>query len=1144
MSIFYRKLIACMLAVMLLTSVALHAQQLNKDARVNVPQTEITLGDLFKLIEKATGTNIFYSKDVLNDKDKIRLKGGRMPLSDVLDAITKEKKLAYSFRNNFIIFQKKETINKSTGDKEVVSIKGVVVDDKGETMPGISVMASSGKQTITNENGEFLMRYIPSDDVLKVGAIGFETAMVTPNPYSPMRITLTPSLKQLDEVIVTALGIKRDEKSLGYATQKIDGIHVSEAPTNGVINALSGKVAGLNLTKGGGPMGSSRVILRGESILDVNSDGALIVVDGVPISTRFTGTGNTAYQDGDSPIDFGSALTDLNPDDIESINILKGPSAAALYGSRASQGAIIVTTKSGSRNKKGIGVSASSNIAIDEINHWPDWQYDYGQGLSNATYYSFGTSTDGPSTSNTSSAWGPKFNGQSYYQYNSPIDPVTLARSEREPWIPYKDNRKDFFRDGVTLTNSVSIAGGNDKSNMRLGITSMSNDWILPGTGYKRYSAAFSGSTKINDKITLGAKLNYTNKVADNLPNIGYNNQSISYFMLFQSPNVNLNWYKPYWVPGQEGVQQQHPFSSLIDNPYLIVYEMINASNRHNITGNATLDYRISDKLSLSLRTALDMGYEFRSQRRPKDTQKFQNGMYRQQTVFNDENNNDFLLKYTTKAGRDFLIKASVGGNQRNESLNFTNQMADNLAAPNVYNLANSSGAYKIQSQRNTKYVNSLYGFVNLSWRNALFMDITGRNDWSSSLPVANRSFFYPSVSGSASLTELFKLPKSIDLARVRASWASVGYDAPLGTYSLESTFVSGTISGTAANPDIIPNPNLKPQRNNSYEVGTNWAFFKNRVNIDLTYYHQVTKDQIIKAPTDASVGYAKILMNIGQVNNQGIEAMLKVLPVVTKNFNWAVNVNWARNRNKVLKLTDAVGGSMILAEGARGTLEAHEGRPLGDLYGIGLLRSPDGQVVYQDGLAQRTTETKLLGNTAPDWTGSVGNTFTYKNISLSVLIDCRKGGVIYSLSHGVAMELGKLKESEPGRDKPIVGKGVMLQDGKYVPNTVVAADISQYYDALYNRDVVETNLFSSGYIKLREVTLAYQMPRRWFRTGLKFVQDGSIGVYGRDLFVWSKFPMYDPETGTMDNSTIIPGFETGQFPSTRTMGVNVKLNF
>lgn len=1146
-------IVCCVLAVTLLTPVALFSQQPGKETVVNVPKGSITLEELFRLIKTATGKNIFYSKDVLNDKEKVTVNGGKMSVNEILEIVLKGRNVNYVYKNGFIVFQKKDAID--DGEKPAaqvgkqgpkINVSGMITDAKGDAVSGAVITAgNSGKKVVSSAIGEFSIKGITEGDVLKVNAVGFEAAFITPDAGKRMTISLKHSARVLDEVVVTALGIKRDEKSLGYSVQKIDGSAVSDAPTNGFVNALSGKVAGLNLTKIGGPMGSSRVILRGESILDLNSDGALIVVDGVPINTTFVGTSSSSYLDADSPIDFGSSLSDLNADDIETLNVLKGPAAAALYGSRASNGAIVITTKSGSKSKNGLGVSFNSNIAIDQINRWPDYQYEYGQGLSNENYYSYGTSADGASTSSTSSAWGPKFAGQSYFQYNSPTDPVSGARTERTPWVPYYNNRKDFFRNGVTFTNSASVSGGNDNGNMRLSLTSMSNDWIMPNTGYKRYTVAFSGTSKVNNKMTLSTKLNYTNKRADNLPNIGYNNQSIAYFMIFQNPNVDLSWYQPYWKPGQEGVAQVHPFSSLIDNPYLIVNEMINASQRHNVTGNVTMDLKLNSKWSLMVRSALDMGYEFRSQRRPKNTQKFPNGMYRQQTAFNLQNNNDFLLKYNTKLKNDFTLTASAGGNMRNDSRYYTGQNADNLAAPNTYNLANSSGAIASTSDRAFKYTNSLYAFANLGWRNALFLDLTARNDWFSSLPVQNRSFLYSSASASASLTELFHLPKVFNNARVRASYASTGYDPNLGNYNLEAVYVPGTLNGTASNSSTIPNPDLKPQRNNAIELGTQLAMFNNRLNLDLTVYHQATIDQIVTAPTDASVGYASMQTNIGEVDNKGIEVMLKGTPVVYRNFNWTVTVNWSLNRNKVSHLTDKLGGSMVLAEGARGTLEAHEGRPIGDIYGIGLQRSPDGQIIFQNGLPMQTTDTKLLGNSNPSWRGGIANTFTYKNISLNVLVDVRMGGQLYSLSHAALMELGKLKETLPGRaEGQITGKGVMLVDGKYVPNTVAATDVPGYYNAMYGRDVVEMNMESASWVKLREVTLQYTFPARWFRKGMRFIQNGSIGVYGRDLFVWTSFPGFDPETATLNSSTVVPGFETGQFPSTRTMGMNLKLNF
>ncbi|HVI45262.1 MAG TPA: SusC/RagA family TonB-linked outer membrane protein [Chitinophaga sp.] len=1031
----------------------------------------------------------------------------------------------------------------ATGAQEKQLFHGKVTDESNAALPGVSIMDQHGKMLgTTDASGVFAVK-TERGVTLTFTYLGFAASRYTvAGAENVISIVMKQNSKELNGVVVTALGISREQKSLGYATQKLDGGAVSNAPTNGFANALSGKVAGLNITKAGGPMGSSRIVLRGESILGSGGGEAIIVVDGVIVNNSFNGTGHQGYLGNDSPIDFGSALTDINPEDIETINVLKGPGAAALYGSRGAGGAIIITTKSGSRNVKGLGVTVSSNIAFDNVNHWPDYQYEYGQGTNNAKYYSYGQTADGPNTSSTSSSWGPKFDGQSYFQYNSPKD-ANGVRTERTPWVPYKNNRKDFFRTGMTFTNTVSIAGSNDKGDMRLSFTHMKNDWIMPNTGYKRYTISFAGNTQVSKKISLSTKIDYTNKDAGNLPNSGYNNQSIAYFINFQNPNVNLDWYKPYWKPGREGIEQNHPFSSLIDNPYLIVNEMINASMRHNLTGNVMAKYKILDNLELSLRSGLDFGYEFRNQRRPKNTQKFQDGMYRQQTVMNYENNNDFLLRYNKQINADFNIIASLGGNVRNQRRYYTNQRADKLAAVGVYNLTNSKDPVQSSSERPAAQVNSLYAFLNTSWRNKIFLDLTIRRDQSSTLPEHNNTFYYPSVVASAILSDMVNMPSLVSFAKLRASYASVGYDAALGTYSLEKDYVSGSITGSMSNGNVLPNPDLKPRRNNALEFGTEWRLFKNRAGIDVTYYTQRTINQIASIPIDRSTGYDYQLANVGIVENNGVEVVLNVTPVQQKNFEWKTSVNWALNRNKVIRLDPKVGSSIILAEGPRGTLEAREGHPLGELYGIGFLRSPDGQIVFKNGLAQMASDATYRGNANPDWRGGLNNQFTYKNLSLSILLDMRKGGKIYSLTHAILAEQGKIKETLPGRDNGLIGQGVKLdENGKYVPNDVLVTNMDLYYNAMFDRSNVEANTFDASYVKLREVVLSYKIPASLF--GRSFIKGAAVSLYGRDLFVWSDFPAFDPETATLNSNSIVPGFETGQFPSTRTIGANVKLNF
>ncbi|WP_160713164.1 SusC/RagA family TonB-linked outer membrane protein [Chitinophaga solisilvae] len=1134
----YRARIGCTALVMV---AVLNAHVQAQSVRVNLQGS-----NLAKVVEslqkQAPGYHFSFQQQALEKVkvDKINLH--QSSVKDALEYLQKNYGLQYLLEGNMVSVKYNPGAVRVAADKR--QLQGKVTDENNLSLPGVSIMDNHGRMLgITDAAGVFIVK-ADVGAVLTFTYIGYAPEKYTfAGNEEAVRITMKQNSRDLNGVVVTALGISREQKSLGFATQKLDGSAVSNAPTNGFVNALSGKVAGLNITKVGGPMGTSRIVLRGESILDGKGGEAILVVDGVIVNKNFNGTGHQGYLGNDSPIDFGSPLTDINPDDIESINVLKGPGAAALYGARGAGGAIIITTKSGSRNTKGLGVTLSSNVAMDQINNWPDYQYEYGQGTNNAKYYSYDKNLDGAATNSTSSAWGPKFNGQSYFQYNSPADPVTGKRTERTPWVPYKNNRKDFFRTGLTVTNTIAISGSNEKGDMRLGFTQMQNDWIMPNTGYKRYALSFSGNTQVSKKLSVSVKMDYTNKIADNLPNSGYNNQSLAYFINFQNPNVDLNWYQPYWLPGKEGVEQNHPFSSLIDNPYLIVNEMINASNRHNLTGNVMAKYKILDNLELMVRGGLDFGYEFRNQRRPKNTQKFKDGMYRQQTVMNYENNNDFLLRYNKNIGADFNIVASVGGNVRNQRRYYTNQRADKLAAVGVYNLANSKDPVLSSSDRPVAQVNSLYAFVNTSWKNKLFLDLTLRRDQSSTLPLQNNTFYYPSVAASAILSDMVKLPAQISFAKLRASYASVGFDAPFGTYSLEKDYEAGSITGTMANPNTIPNPNLQPQRNNALEFGTEWRFFKNRAGVDVTWYKQRAVNQISSIPIDRSTGYSYQLANVGIVENRGVEVVLNVTPVLLKNFQWKTTVNWARNRNEVVKLNPEVGTALIIAEGPRGTLEAREGRPLGELYGIGFLRSPDGQIVYKNGLAQLSSAATYQGNANPDWRGGLNNQFTYKNLSLSVLFDMRKGGKIYSLTHAILAEQGKIKKTLPGRDNGLIGEGVMLDaSGKYVPNTVLVTNMDQYYNAIYDRNNVEANTFDASYVKLREMVLSYKIPASVF--GRSFIKGAAVSLYGRDLFVWSDFPAFDPETATLNSAAIVPGFETGQFPSTRTMGVNVKVNF
>ena len=1024
------------------------------------------------------------------------------------------------------------------------SVKGKVVAVTGDAMPGVNVLVKGTfTGTTTAADGTYQLNSVPEGSVLVFSLIGYLTQEKAVGNQTVIDLALLEDTQLLNEVVITALGIRREEKTLGYAATTVRENAVKDAKSNNWVNTLSGKVAGLNVQgAGAGPMGSSRITLRGESSLNLDNNQALIVVDGVPVSNRVTGTGHNSHLSADSPVDYGSSVSDINPDDIESVTVLKGPGATALYGSRAAGGALIITTKSGARKDGGIGITVNSNISIEQVNRWPDYQFEYGEGRTD-TYYSYLDSPDGPNTSTNVAAgrgWGPKFNGQSYFQYN-PAAPDNKP-TERTPWVPHKDYISGFFQTGVTYSNSVAIEGGTDKGSARLSLTQLKNTWIIPNTGFERLNATLSVNQRVSGKLKISGKANYTNKTSGNLPAAGYNNQSLMYFVILgTTPNVRPEWFKPYWQPGLEGVQQKSPFNPGPDNPYLGMYEMLNKMNKHGLIGNVMANYEITPKLELMVRTGLDMSFEFRSQQRPFSMTKYPRGMYREQNVFNYESNSDFLLTYKDALSPRINISVSGGGNAMRQSYDFAGLYADQLAQPGVYQISNSLDQAVADPLKTRKAINSVYGAGQISFDEKIFIDITGRNDWSSTLPFANNSFFYPSVSSSFLLNELFTLPQAVSFAKVRASWAQVGNDTrPYQT----ARYYDRVFSNSFTNPSTLFNADLKPEITASYEFGLDLRLFKNRLGLDVAYYNNNSRNQILAIPLDPVSGYSNALINAGRINSKGIEVNLHGQPISTQNFTWKTTVIWSRNRSYVRELAAGITNQTIYAHNTNVTIEARVGGRMGDMYGRGFQRSPDGQVIYSSvGLpAQLDPTAKLWGNAFADWKGSLLNEFTVKGLRISILLDGQKGGSMYSQTSHKNNTLGKTRVTLPGRDGGLIGQGVVLQaDGSYQPNTV-KVPASSYYDNYYQISNAETNIFDASFLKIREARFEFNLPASLLsRMG---VRQTSLALFGRDLFNFTKFPGFDPEGGNLNNGTLTPGVELAQFPSARSMGANLTLKF
>ena len=1031
-------------------------------------------------------------------------------------------------------------------------LSGTVKDVQGSPMPGVAVLIKGTTLGVVTQNDgtySLFMGQADKDAVLVFSFLGFKTQELKWNGKTVIDVTLEEERQELEGVVVTALGIKREEKGLGYSTQTVTEKMMSDATPTNWASALVGKVAGANiLSTSSGPISSARITLRGDASLNIDGNNALIVLDGVPLNSQMTGDGSNSYGaggGGDVPVDYGNGIADINPDDIASIQVLKGATAAALYGSRAANGVMLVTTKSGvNKKKKYLGVTFNSNSSFDRVLHWPEFQEEYGQGdlktnASGKLYYSYGDSEDGAASGNVALSFGPKLDGSLYYQY----DPETQQMGTvRTPWVK-RNHRKAFWQTGYTLVNSIAIDGSSEKSAVRLSLTYTQNEWIMPNTGFNRIAVSGSFQNQVTDKLRVSAKVNYVKRQSDNLPATGYNNSSIPYFMILTNPSVDVRWYQQRWVKGKEGREILRPFSPWLDNPYVIAYECLNPMEKHGVVATGSIIYEFSPKWELMIRSGIDLSFDTREMIRPYGLKNFPKGYYQQQDVFSYENNTDVLLTYRNQLSNSFNLSVSVGANRMDNKYKMQQAYVKDLITPGVYKLSNGVAAPITTFTERNKRVNSVYGTATLSYANKIFLDVTGRNDWSSTLPSGNNSFFYPSVSTSFILSDLLRLPEQISFAKLRASWAQVGNDTD--PYKTAKYYNTSAFPGSASVSPTLYNARFKPEISNSIEVGLDWRMFKQRFGLDLAFYNNITRNQILDVPMDQTTGYTKATMNSGKVRNRGIELQLDGTPVKTKNFTWNSTFTWAKNYNKVLSLAAGLtdGQTIAYTGGTNCALIAKVGGSIGDIYGYKLKRAPDGQVVWKDGITARTTEFEYVGNAYPAWKAGFSNEFSYKNFRVSILFDGQWGGIVYSQTHHKMTEHGTLKHTLKYRENPnfeVVGEGVMLDErGQYVPNNVPIS-VSKYYADYWRRANVETNSFDASFLKLRE---ARTIPSAGLnKIGIERL---TLALYGRNLAMWTKdFPVYDPEVATLNNGTIVPGSEMGQLPSTRTMGFNLTLKF
>lgn len=987
---------------------------------------------------------------------------------------------------------------------------------------------------------------------------------------------------ELNNVVVTALGIKREEKSLGYSTQTVSGDDITATMPTNWSQALQGQVAGLNVVSAGGPLSSTQINLRGNVSMNMDGNGALIVVDGVPLSSPMNNPGGSYGAGGNSEgsVDYGNGFSDLNPDDIESIQVLKGASASALYGARAANGVIMVTTKSGKKAKKGLGISYSFNNTWERAAHFPDYQYEFGQGVAKnigtkgtawegQQYYSYGKGDDGlASTSGTSSAFGAPFEGQMFYQYSPKIEG---RADEATPWRPYKNNHSDLFQTGHTMTNAIALTGNNGTGNMRLSLTHSKSEWILPNSGYERLTAAFAGSQQISKRVKINARMSYTYRDVKNTPQLTYNSNSLSYFLIFMNPNFNLDWFKPMWYKGKENIKQIRPFSGYLPNPHVLLYEATNPAKKHSFNGNISANFTINRFLDLQLRSGMQATAQQQEQHRPWDDKVYPTGFFKKQNIFDYEVNSDVLLSYHNSFDNGFNVNASVGGNMMQSYYDLLSASVTGLNTPGVYNLANGVSSPLVNTTIRKKRVNSLYFMANLAYKDMLFLDLTGRNDWSSTLPKQHRSFFYPSVSLSAVVNSIAKLPSWIHLLKVRASWAQVGNDTD--PYKTSPYYTTSDFAGALVKPSTLYNADFKPEMSSNWEGGFDFRVLGGRLGLDMTYYYNRTKNQILNAPFDPTTGYTKGTINSGCVSNRGVELVLRGTPIKTRDLQWDLTATWSTNKNKIESLSDFADERQILGSYVSGNVSiiGTKGGTTGDIWGYKLKRNPQGEVIIDaTGLPARPSEIEYVACALPDWEGAFNTSVKYKNWSFAMQWDGKVGGKTYSQSHHKMSEQGHIKETLNGRkpgtslyldiDNPdiqalfkaqkitpvagvyCIAPGVVDNgDGTYSPNQKIVT-IEAYYKEYYRIGNVETNTFDTSYLKLREVRIDYNLPKKWLKN--TFISNATVGLYGRNLLCITDYPMYDPETASLDGSSFVTGVEVGTLPTTRSYGINLKVDF
>ena len=1010
------------------------------------------------------------------------------------------------------------------------TVTGTVVSADGDPLIGANILEVGTTNGVSTDlDGNYTIE-VGENASLEISYTGFSTKIIEVGVSNTLDITLEEGVA-LNEVVVTALGIERQKKALGYSVTEVGGEDFTEAREVNIANALSGKIAGVNVSNiASGPAGSSRVIIRGNSSLTGNNQ-PLYVVDGIPIDNRNLGSaGMWGGSDG------GDGISSVNPDDIDKISVLKGNTAAALYGSRASNGVILITTKSGS-NRQGIGVDLSTNYTFERIIDTYDFQSEYGSGNRGVR-----PSTQAEALDFGLSAWGERLDGSSTIQFDG------VSR----PYSSVGNNLDEFYRTGGTWTNSINLYGGNETYNFRFGITNLQNEGIVPNSGVDRNTFTTKVSGKFMDRLTATISGSYSVEDVKNRPRLSDAPGNANYIVSNLPPNINVADMEGPNGNGtnEEGVELETDGSQFVTNPYFAARRFETSDTRNRLIGNVTLKYDFTDWLYLQGRIGIDQYTSRRRNLTPYGTAYSPLGQLSELERRIQEVNKDFLLGFNDKFGK-FGVNAFVGGNQMERSFEQLGGSGSQFNIPfleTLPNLANQSISFSIDERA----INSLYGSIELSYNDYLFVTATAREDWFSTLSNINvddedNSIFYPSVGASFIISDAVVLPSWVTFAKVRGSWAQVGGDTD--PYNLALTY--GLVDqGHLGNPlgriaqSRIPNSNLIPLTNTEIEFGFDVRLFNNRLGLDFAYYDRQTEDDILNASVSQTSGFNSQVVNVGQLSNKGVEILLTGTPIQKRNFRWDVSLNFAFNDSNVESLLDPENDNLAGTDEAenlrvnearsRNAFIHHiEGFQYSAIMGFRYARDDNGNILLDDNGLPSQGDFGVLGIGVHDVTAGLTNTFTYKNLTLSFLIDMKAGGDIYSGTNSTAYGNGLHKNTLEGRTDGRVN----LPDGQVT--TLDPNDIQDYWSRVSG--ITEEFVYDATFVKLRQLTLSYRLPKSLIQK-TPFTA-ASISFVGRNLGLLSNnVDNIDPEA-TYDNGNG-QGLEWFGVPQTRTFGFDLNVSF